>query len=245
VTGAERLLRETLHAPELRVTPGVGLLDRARYEGERLRRRRRRRTAALTLAGLAAVVAGAAVGPRLLDRSLTAAPPMGSGLRIDPAMTAPPQTGRAVAATAPAADSHPTLWTERVAGHRVTVVAAYRDGLLCVQPASASDAAARPPACAGRAPKGTGLIAEPVGGATGLRQADATVSRVVILASPEVASVVAWLPGGDSYLGYQLGPLGPADGLLVEVVMPAGQRVLRLDALSDNGAVLGSWTPRR
>lgn len=241
----ERLLRETLHAPELRVTPGVGLLDRARYEGERLRRRRRRRTAGLSVAALALVAAGAATAPRLLDRPLTTEPAIGSGLRIDPAMTALPDTGGGDRAQARSTPTHPVLWIERVAGHRVTVVAAYRGGRLCVQPASPADAAAQPPACGDEVHGRTGLLAGPVGGADGLGQTDEALSHVVILVAPSVAAVVAWVPGGDSYLAYQLGPLGRARGLLMQVVMPAGQPVQRLDALDADGDVVDSWAPRR
>jgi hypothetical protein len=176
----------------------------------------------------------------MFARPLLAQPAAGGGtLHVDASMPAPPIRGP-VTRQQP---GHPTLWTERVAGGEITVVATYDGHRLCIQPASAADAAARPPMCAGRADRSTGLLAGPVGGAGGVAQADAAVSRVVVVADRAAASVVVRVPGGDTYLGYLQSPVG--DGRLFEVVLPLGERLTEIDALSAGGRRIGRWTPER
>lgn len=246
MSATERVLRETLGDPRRAVEPGVGLLDRARYDGERLRRRRRRRAVTLSVASMLTIVGvGAALSPRLVPRPLLIHPAAGpAALRVSPAPAAgAPDDQRSTAES----KAHPTLWTERIGGRLVTVVASYDGRRLCAQPDRPDDADLRPSSCVPvrRHGRGAALLAGPVGGAGGVRAADAAVTRLVLLTSARVDSVIARPVDGDSYVGYLQAMTGPAGGRLFEVVLPAGQRVAGLRFVDGFGATIGTWSPGR
>jgi hypothetical protein len=249
VSATERLLRETLRDPERALAPGVGVLERARYDGERLRRRRRRRAVTLSVASTLAIVGvGAAFSPRLLPRPLIARPAAGpNALRVDDTAPAVPALPPGSAVPASPRPGRPTLWTEQIAGRVVTVVATYDGRRLCAQADRAADAVLRPARCSAvRAGSATALLAGPVGGPGGIPAPDASVTRIVILTSPRVANVIARPADGDPYVGYLQAISGPAGGRLFEVVLPAGQRVASLRLFDLDGTTVGTWTaPRR
>lgn len=208
-SATERLLRETLRAPEHRVGAGVGLLDRARLEGARRRRCRRATSVTLSVTSMVAIIGtGAVFSPHLFGKHYVGQPGSG-GLRV---VSTPPL---------PLPQNQTTLWSEQAGARTVDVVASWSGGRLCLH--------RWPAAAAPRCTSGTAvgwLLAGPVGGPSGVTQGDAPVSHYIVAGSRLLTGVDATLSDGDVISGYESDL--PTGVRLFDIVVPHGIRVTGL-----------------